>query len=49
MVYDLWGHLPANRRQQLLEQGRKHATRAANYVIEQGSAQLRNRRGARSG
>jgi hypothetical protein len=44
-VYDLWRHLPAERRQQLLEQGRKHGGRAARFVVKEGSAQLTKRRG----
>ena len=43
-VYDLWRHLPAKRRQQLLDWGRKHGTRAARFVIKQRSAQMRKRR-----
>jgi hypothetical protein len=44
-VYDVWRHLPPKRRQQLLDLGRKHGTRAAGYVVREGSAQLKKRRG----
>jgi hypothetical protein len=44
-VYDVWRHLPRKQREQLLELGRKHGTRAARFVIDEGSAQLKKRRG----
>jgi len=44
-VYDVWRHLPAKRRQQLLDQGQNHGTRAARFVIKEGSAQIRKLRG----
>ncbi len=44
-VYDIWRHLPKKQRQQLLEHGRKHGGRAARFVVKEGSAQLKKRRG----
>jgi hypothetical protein len=44
-IYDLWRHLPAKKRKQLVNQGRTHGTRAARFVIKQGAAQIRKRRG----
>jgi len=40
-VYDVWRHLPAKQREQLVEQSLKHGTRAGRFVASEGSKQLR--------
>ncbi len=43
-VYDVWRRLPAKQREQLLDQGIRHGSRAARFVIDQGNAQLKKHR-----
>jgi hypothetical protein len=43
-VYDVWKHLPAKQRQQLLERGLTHGSRAARYVTREASKQLHQHR-----
>ena len=40
-VYDVWRHLPEKQRQQLVE----HGSRVGRFVLREGSAQIRKRRG----
>jgi len=40
-VYDVWRHLPAKQREQLIEQSVKHGTRAGRFVASEGSKQVR--------
>ena len=44
-VDDLWRNLRAKRRRQVLNEGWKHGTRVARFVIKEGSAQMRKCRG----
>jgi hypothetical protein len=45
IVYDVWRHLPAKQREQLLAHGVKHGSRAGRYIIHEGSKQIRKRLG----
>ena len=45
VVYDVWRHLPAKQREQLLEQSVKHGSRAGRYIVNAGSKQIRKRLG----
>jgi hypothetical protein len=40
-VYDVWRRLPEKQRDQLVEQGVKHGTRAGRFVVNEGTKQVR--------
>ena len=44
-VYDVWRHLPEKQRQRIIEHGVEYSSRAARFVLKEGSAQIRKHRG----
>jgi hypothetical protein len=44
-VYDVWRHLPEKQRQRIIDHGVEYSSRAARFVLKEGSAQIRKHRG----
>jgi hypothetical protein len=43
-VYDVWRHLPEKQRQRIIEHGVRHSSRAARFVLKEGSSRIRKHR-----